>query len=127
MGHNRILAASGLVVVLLIAWAHFEITQGEFYRFSDEEPESSLREFVMNRSVSPTIAALSRVPLSNVSTTIHLSYKEEMRENETHEVKIQYNAEMLVIDNNIRTRRMLARIIHKPCKKRGERAGRGVL
>ena len=99
-GSQKNLAISGLIVVLLVARAYFVITQNEFYRFSDEELETSLRETAIAHNVSSLTAARDNTALGSMSTEIGLSYQEEMKETETLEVKIEYDRTISRTDTN---------------------------
>ena len=100
MDHKKILAISGLIVVLLVAGAYFVITQNEFYRFSDEELETSLRETAIAHNVSSLTAARDNTALGSMSIEIGLSYQEKMKETETLEVRIEYDRTITIVDTN---------------------------
>ena len=100
MDHKKIFATSGLIVFLLVAGAYFVITQNEFYRFSDEKLEMGLQKIAIFHNVSLLTAANDNTALGFMSTEIGLSYQEKIKENETHEVKIEYDVTISRTDTN---------------------------
>jgi len=100
MKRKKILATSGLVFVLLAAGPYFVITQNEFYRFSDEKPESDHQKIAISHMVSSITAARDNTALGSMSIKIDLSYHREMKEDETREIKIEYDATISRTDTN---------------------------
>ena len=100
MYRNIILATCGAVLFLTVAWAHIVFTQGEFYRFSDETPQNGLRQIEIAHSISPSVAVRGMFPQPTFTSMIFLNYSEEMKENETQEVTIEYSASISKSDSH---------------------------
>ena len=94
MNRRHVLAVSGLVLFACVVWVHFNIYQGEFYRFSDEELTEGAKEFVfwqIPKWQRPMIIAGLNIEQGVQYNKITLTFPNLLKQNHSRLVTLTYD------------------------------------